>query len=204
MTARFARLYDLPVPPSRAAQSIQRAMLPGLDDVVCAYDCLGLYGRIPDLEAIESLIRDLPDEVAPGIAVPVCFELGHDLQTVSDHLQITPHDLILAFLAPTYYCFAVGFTPGFPYLGYLDDRITGQPRLSQPRAHTEPGSVGITGRQTGIYPNDTPGGWPIIARCPRTVVDLPNDYFAFEAGIQVRFERIDDADFSRQLGWRLT
>jgi KipI family sensor histidine kinase inhibitor len=204
ITNHFARLFDLPVTPFEAATQLRSANLSGLDDIVGCYDCVGLYGRIPDLNTLETLINPTSTTVATLIEVPACFELGIDLHSVSASVHISLDALIATFLNPIYTCFAVGFTPGFPYLGTLADAIAGIPRLPQPRAKTDPGSIGITGRQTGIYPAITPGGWPIIARCPRVLVDLADDYFAFEAGVQVRFQRIDSIEFGRQSGWRLT
>ena len=204
MTDRFARLHDLPLPPYEVAAQIRAANVTGLDDIVGCYDSVGLYGKIPTLSTLQSLVNFATSAVPVVIEVPACFELGADLSSTSYRLGTSSEDLISTFLSPTYTCFAVGFTPGFPYLGPLADSICGVPRLPQPRRSTEPGSIGITGRQTGIYPSDTPGGWPIIARCPRVLVDLSDDYFAFESGVQVRFQRVDSAEFDRQFGWRLT
>jgi inhibitor of KinA len=204
MTDCFARLYDLPITPFEVATQLRAASLIGLDDIVGCYDCVGLYGQIPELSALQTLINSSAITAPRLLEVPACFELGTDLQSVSESLKMSSDDLIASFLTPTYTCFAVGFTPGFPYLGTLADSISGIPRLPQPRAQTDPGSIGITGLQTGIYPSNTPGGWPIIARCPRILVDLAHDYFAFEAGVQVRFQRIDSPEFDRQSGWRLT
>jgi inhibitor of KinA len=88
-------------------------------------------------------------------------------------------------------------------LGYLPDRLSGVPRLPSPRTRTEPGSVGITGRQTGIYPLTTPGGWPIIGRTPLQIVCVEEAYFPISAGDLVRFEPIDAASFEAMRGARL-
>ena len=203
LTPRFWRLYDLPVPPADAARALRSRSFPWLDDAVAAYDCGGIYGGLQETD-FASLFDAPLTNPAREHTVPVCYELGPDLAMVATKLGLDSEAVVAHHLAKTYRCHAVGFSPGFPYLGYLSDALTGVPRLPQPRIHTEPGSVGITGRQTGIYPSDTPGGWPIIGRCPRTLADLSEGFFAFEAGDEVRFQRIDEDEFRRQLGQRLT
>ena len=78
-----------------------------------------------------------------------------------------------------YTVYAIGFCPGFPYLGYLPDELAGVPRLPAPRLRVEEGSVGLTGRQTGIYTEVRPGGWNIVGRTPLRLVDVACEYFPF-------------------------
>lgn len=104
--------------------------------------------------------------------------------------------------SPEYECFAVGFQPGFPYLGYLPDSLAGLPRLGSPRPRVEAGSVGITGRQTGIYPGGSPGGWRLIGRTPLCIADLQNGFFLFSAGCRVRFLPIDRRQYESMRGGR--
>ncbi len=84
--------------------------------------------------------------------IPVCYELGEDIQEVADQLALTTKEVVQLHISEAYRCYAVGFCPGFPYLGYLPDRLSGISRRSAPRVRIAPGSVAITGRQTGIYP----------------------------------------------------
>ena len=105
--------------------------------------------------------------------------------------------------ATEYTVYAIGFCPGFPYLGYLPAPLCGVPRLASPRLRVEPGSVGLTGRQTGIYTEARPGGWNLIGRTPLVLVDVADGYFPLRTGDRVRFEPIDRADFVRLEGRRL-
>src|SRR5438477_375224 len=98
---------------------------------------------------------------------------------------------------------AVGFVPGFPYLGYLPPELCGVPRLATPRVRVEPGSVGVTGRQTAIYPRPSPGGWNLIGRTPLVIVDVAAGFFPLRVGDRVRFARIDDRRFRELEGERL-
>src|SRR5207248_2091760 len=103
-----------------------------------------------------------------------------------------------------YVTYAIGFCPGFPYLGYLPERLCGVSRLESPRLRVEPGSVGLTGRQTGIYTEARPGGWSLIGRTPLTLVGVESSYFPLRTGDRARFVRIDELEFERRRGERLT
>ena len=105
--------------------------------------------------------------------------------------------------ATEYTVCAIGFCPGFPYLGYLPDALCGVPRLPAPRLRVEAGSVGLTGRQTGIYTEPRPGGWNLIGQTPLELVDVAAGYFPLRTGDRVRFERIDQGEFRRLVGQRL-
>src|SRR5207244_10203223 len=91
-------------------------------------------------------------------------------------------DVIRLHTATPYTVYAIGFVPGFPYLGYLPPELCGVGRLPSPRVRVEPGSVGLTGRQTGIYPLARPGGWNLIGRTPLTVVDVADGFFPLRVG----------------------
>jgi biotin-dependent carboxylase-like uncharacterized protein len=99
------------------------------------------------------------------VEIPVVYggEEGPDLEWSAKHLGISPEELVRRHTAVDYRVFMVGFTPGFPYLGRMDESIA-LPRLPEPRPRVAAGSVGIGGSQTGIYPWETPGGWRILGR----------------------------------------
>jgi len=82
--------------------------------------------------------------------------------------------------------------------------LCGVGRLASPRMRVEPGSVGLTGRQTGIYPLARPGGWNIIGRTPLVIVDVAASFFPLRVGDTVRFTRIDEAEFRKLEGERLS
>jgi inhibitor of KinA len=115
-----------------------------------------------------------------------------------------PADEIIRLHSETEYTvYAIGFCPGFPYLGYLPPALCGVPRLDSPRKQLEAGSVGLTGRQTGIYTEPRPGGWNIIGRTPLELVNVADGYFPLRTGDKVKFTRIDEKEFDRLKGKRL-
>ena len=90
-------------------------------------------------------------------------EYGPDLDFVARKAGITEDEVVRIHTSKEYFCYMLGFTPGFAYLGNLDDRIVA-PRLETPRLKVPAGSVGIAGNQTGFYGVESPGGWRIIGR----------------------------------------
>ena len=102
-----------------------------------------------------------------------------------------------------YDVFAIGFLPGFPYAGYLPPALTGLPRRESPRLRVPAGSVAIAGRQTGIYPGESPGGWHLLGRTPLCIVDLDEGYFPIRAGDRIRFQPISAAEFEARRHERL-
>src|SRR5262249_17504461 len=102
-----------------------------------------------------------------------------------------------------YTVYAIGFCPGFPYLGYLPPALTGVPRIPSPRLRVEAGGGGPAGRQTGLHPPARPGGWDLIGDTPLQLVSVEDGYFPLRPGDRVRFERIDEAEYKRLKGERL-
>jgi inhibitor of KinA len=135
--------------------------------------------------------------------LPCCYELNLDLVRVAERTGLSPDDVIQLHTATDYVVYAIGFCPGFPYLGYLPPELCGVPRLPTPRLRVEPGSVGVTGRQTGVYPMTRPGGWNIIGRTPLVLADPAAEYFPLRVGDRVRFVRIDEHEFRHREGERL-
>jgi inhibitor of KinA len=191
-----------------------RAAAPGwLADVVPAYasvgvffdpDRVGIGGVVSWLQAVGMNPTARRDESPPRSHVlPVCYEMQLDLGRVVEATGLSADEVIAQHAGAEYTLYAVGFVPGFPYLGYLPDRLSGVGRLPSPRVRVEPGSVGLTGRQTGVYPLARPGGWNLIGRTPLTLADVAAGYFPLRVGDRVRFERIDEAEFRRRQGERL-
>jgi inhibitor of KinA len=195
---------------ARFAAAVQAANPAWLHDLVPAYASVGIFfdaNIIRPLE-VQDWLAALPvsvhsESVTRSAAIPVCYEFQLDTSRVCEQTGLTPADVIRLHTSAVYTVYAIGFVPGFPYLGYLPEQLCGVPRLQTPRVRVEPGSVGLTGRQTGIYPLARPGGWNLIGRTPITIVDLADDYFPLRVGDQIRFERIDDLEFSRLEGERL-
>jgi len=135
--------------------------------------------------------------------IPCCYELQLDLAKVAEHLGLSADEIIRLHSDTEYTVYAIGFCPGFPYLGYLHDKLCGVPRLESPRPRVDAGSVGLTGRQTGIYTEPRPGGWNIIGRTPLELVHVADGYFPIRTGDKVRFMPINEAEFRRLLGQRI-
>ena len=196
----------------RFAEAVRAAALPGRLDVVQAYASVAVFydlGRTT-FAAVADALRRL-DAAATDFApppprsheLPCCYELQLDLARVAEHTGLDADEVIRLHTATEYTVYAIGFCPGFPYLGYLPPELSGVPRLAAPRLRVEPGSVGLTGRQTGVYPLARPGGWNLIGRTPLVLADPAAGYFPLRVGDRVRFRRIDEDEFHRLHGERL-
>jgi inhibitor of KinA len=184
-----------------------------LVDVVQAYASVAVFFDLEQITysgAAAVLDRLAAQDAASGANpvmrlhhIPCCYELELDLARVVEHTGLKAEEAIHQHAAMQYVVYAIGFCPGFPYLGYLPASLSGMPRLPAPRLRLEAGSVGLTGRQTGIYTEPRPGGWNIIGRTPLELVHVVDGYFPLRTGDQVQFTRIDEAEFGRLLGERL-
>ena len=109
---------------------------------------------------------------------------------------MTPDEVIELHASVTYIVYFLGFVPGFAYLGELPEALA-TPRLDSPRRSTPPGSVGIAGNQTGVYPFATPGGWRLIGRTPISMFRADREAMSFlSMGDRVRFTPISAAQFA--------
>lgn len=194
----------------RFAAAVQSAAPPWLHDVVPAYASVGVYfdaDAVRTAEVVRWLealpVTDTGVSAGTRHVIPVCYELGPDLGAVAEFLRMPPEEVIRRHTAVEYTVYAVGFVPGFPYLGHLPAELCGVPRLASPRVRVEPGSVGLTGRQTGVYPLARPGGWHLIGRTPLVLVDVADDYFPLRVGDTVRFEPISEGEYRRREGNKL-
>lgn len=136
-------------------------------------------------------------EKGVGIIIPVCYgrDFGPDLDNVVHHTGLTEEEIINRHSSPDYYCYMLGFTPGFSYLGGMDETIA-TPRLKEPREKIPAGSVGIAGKQTGIYPIDSPGGWQLIGRTPLRMFDAGHEPPTLvDAGLWIRFQPISEEEY---------
>ena len=194
---------------ARFAEAVRGFHAPWLLDVVLAYVTVAVFYDLDqiDYEVVAGTLRNLRLPRAPEAGklhiVPCCYERQLDLNRVAETTGLAPDEVIRLHHSLDYAVFAVGFSPGFPYLGYLPEPLAGVPRLEQPRVRVEPGSVGIAGKQTGIYPGATPGGWNVIGQTPLELVNIVDGYFPIRPGDQVRFRRIDETEFKQLKGQRL-
>lgn len=123
---------------------------------------IGLYLRKADTRPV---VKQTADVVIKHI--PICYDplFGLDIADVAGMHDIAVDDVASLHTSVTYKCYMNGFMPGFPYLGEVPALLR-TPRLDKPRLKVPAGSIGIAESQTGIYPNESPGGWRIIGRTP--------------------------------------
>lgn len=135
------------------------------------------------------------------VIIPVCYggEFGPDLPFVAKHTGLSEEEVVRIHTSRAYRVYMLGFLPGFPYLGGMDERLS-TPRLETPRTRIPAGSVGIAGSQTGFYPLESPGGWRIIGRTPIKAFDPFSDTpFLLAPGDFVQFRSIVEAEYRRLL-----
>jgi KipI family sensor histidine kinase inhibitor len=184
------------------AGAVRRMRIAGVRDVISTYRSVAVHfdPLQTDQEVVaQALIRasEEPAEspAATMIEVPVNYggEDGPDLEDVASLSGLSPGEVIARHAGRTYRVFMLGFTPGFAYLGSVDERIA-VPRRNNPRVRVRAGSVGLAGRQTGIYPHESPGGWQIIGVTSIEAFDPNRPVPAlFAPGDHVRFVPVSPA-----------
>ncbi len=144
----------------------------------------------------------LPESAKNIVEIPVCYggEYGPDLEYVAQYNHLTPEEVIAIHSGSEYLCYMIGFCPGFPYLGGMDERIA-TPRKETPRLAIPARSIGIAGKQTGGYPISTPGGWQLIGRSAVEMYDASAETpTLLKAGDFVRFRSITAAEYKEIRG----
>ena len=152
---------------------------------------------IPELTAMDTGLDDKSLPEPDVVELPVCYhpDLGPDLTHVAGVHGLTPEEVVDIHTGSFYPIYMIGFTPGFPYLGGLDERLH-TPRLSSPRTHVPAGSVGIANNQTGIYPIASPGGWQLIGQCPVKLFDPESETpILLKAGSLLKFRAVSMDEF---------
>mgnify|MGYP001233072894 FL=1 len=126
-----------------------------------------LKNKISELNDIYTKLRIVQKQVFNKWEIPVCYEFkfGNDLDYLENSLSIKKEEIISLHYSSEYLVYNLGFLPGFLYLGGLNKKIH-HPRKENPTLEVPKGAVGIGGSQTGIYPNNSPGGWYIIGNSP--------------------------------------
>lgn len=161
--------------------------VPAYASLLCQYD-----SDVTDAGRLEDSIRQLEGRVdasvpsGPIVDIPTRYD-GPDLAGVALETNLTPAGVIEAHAGREYLVYCVGFAPGFTYCGTLPDSLA-VPRLASPRLRVSAGSIGIAGRQTGIYAVESPGGWNLIGRTMLRLFDPAADPPArFRPGDRLRF-----------------
>jgi KipI family sensor histidine kinase inhibitor len=161
--------------------------VPAYASLLCHYD-----PDVTDTDRLEASIRKFEGQVdasvplGPVIDIPTRYD-GPDLADVALKTNLTPAGVIEAHAGREYLVYCVGFAPGFTYCGALPDQLA-VPRLASPRLRVSAGSIGIAGRQTGIYAVESPGGWNLVGRTALRLFDAAADPPArFKPGDRLRF-----------------
>jgi KipI family sensor histidine kinase inhibitor len=190
----------------RLAYALERNPFPGLGEAVPSYRSLLVHYNplrlsSKEVEAFVSETLRQCEETPPLeprlVEIPTVYggEFGPDIEFVAWYRCLSIEKVVQFHSEAIYTVYMLGFSPGFPYLGVLPEAIS-TPRLSTPRKSVPAGSVGIAGRQTGIYPISTPGGWQLIGRTPVTLFDPWREPPALlKPGDRVRFVPISAEEF---------
>ncbi len=188
----------------RATAAIERAELDGVIELVPTYRSLMVHYD-PSLvhpDALQNTILSLDmNEMAESggqriVEIPTLYggDFGPDIGFVAENAGMSESEVITIHSSADYLVYAMGFSPGFPYLGGLDPRLN-TPRLTTPRTLIPGGSVGIAETQTGAYPVASPGGWQLIGRTPLKLFEPESDPPAIiNAGDRVRFVPLANED----------
>jgi inhibitor of KinA len=190
------------------ADAVAAEDVAGVRDVVPTYCSVAVYFD-PLHTSYDRLVAVLEREAShPSLSqwvdrqpvhIPVCYggDFGPDLAEVAAFAHLSQEEVVDIHTSSEYRVFMLGFVAGFAYLGTVDDRIAA-PRHATPRRKVPLGSVGIAGKQTGVYPAETPGGWQIIGRTPIKPFDPRRaEPFLMKAGDLVRFDPIDRANYDQ-------
>ena len=152
---------------------------------------------IDKVKFIQTKMDEMKLPEARVIEIPTLYggEYGPDIEFVAEHNKISLEEVIKIHTSRSYLIYMIGFTPGFPYLGGMNDKIAA-PRLQTPRTKIPVGSVGIAGNQTGIYPIESPGGWQLIGRTPVKLYDpYRKEPVLLNAGDYIKFVQIDENEY---------
>ncbi|MCK1785200.1 allophanate hydrolase subunit 1 [Pseudomonas sp. TNT11] len=187
-----------------ATQRLRQGFGAALVDLVPSYTTLMVHYDLTVLnpaqarELIGQALTDLqPQARGSGHChvLPVWYDLsvGPELILLSQRSGLAVDEVIRRHSAHEYQVFALGFAPGFAFMGLVDECLA-TPRLNTPRKRVAAGSVGIAERQTAAYPVVSPGGWNLIGRTPTQLFDR-DGYSLMQPGDTVRFEAVDHAEF---------
>lgn len=201
-----------------ALDKIRNAQIPGVTEAAAAYTTIAVFydpARVAaagiEPEAVfEWIARQIRQAVSGGsrgrakiesrlIKIPVCYdpEFAFDLDEVARQAALSTKKVVDLHRDAEYRVNCIGFTPGFPFLSGLPAKLA-TPRRAAPRKEIPAGSVAIGGKQTGVYPIKSPGGWNVIGRTPLKLFDPTKDPPALlRAGDRVQFRSITRSEFGR-------
>jgi inhibitor of KinA len=178
-----------------------RNLHPGYCSLLFKFDAMKLEHEELE-EILRGYIKRLEKVALPEprlVEIPVCYggEYGPDLKDVAELHGLTMQRAIEVHVSATYIVYFLGFVPGFAYLGEVAEELA-TPRLATPRRRVAAGSVGIAGRQTGVYPVATPGGWRLLGRTPVKMFQPERaEMSLLSIGDRVRFVAISREQFAK-------
>ena len=193
----------------RLAASLRKEFTTEIDAVVPTYRSLMIYfnplqvSRNEVKQRVEKIYAQVSvaaaaEQQSRVVYIPTCYggEFGPDLPFVASNAGLEPAEVIRIHTSTAYKLYMIGFTPGFPYLGGMSEKIA-TPRLQKPRTCIPAGSVGIAGTQTGLYPMESPGGWQLIGRTPLKVFNpAAANPFLYVAGDYLKFEPVSPEEYA--------
>ncbi|WP_067094685.1 5-oxoprolinase subunit PxpB [Marinomonas atlantica] len=165
------------------------------------FDRFNILKHIHDISTAIDLEK-LSQQAQNEVEIPVYYgsEVGPDLEGIATHCGLSTDEVIQLHCATRYRAYAIGFSPGFAFLGNVPEAIR-MPRKTTPRLKVPQGSVAIAEQQTAVYPSVSPGGWQILGRTPVSLVDWESDSLALiQVGDTVRFKPMSREDFLAQGG----
>ena len=186
---------------------LEKMKIAGVTEIVISYTSLIIYYDIfkttgKDVEStLEGIDLDRLEAQSfeyKLVEIPVCYggEYGPDLELFDDN-GLSPEEVIELHSDKEYLVYMLGFMPGFPYLGGLDEKLF-KARLDNPRTSIPAGSVGIGGKQTGMYPFTSPGGWNLLGRTPIPLFDEKREpQILYEAGDRIIYKSIDEEEYEQ-------
>lgn len=198
---------------------IEKHVFEGFVECVPAYQNLTVYYNpyivylsnredtaLTPFHKVSAYINDLVKQLDKGesfeertVTIPVLYggEYGPDLEHVANYHDLSVEEVIRIHSEGDYLVYMIGFAPGFPFIGGMSEQIA-TPRKESPRLAIDPGSVGIAGKQTGVYSLETPGGWQIIGRTPINLF-LPEQSppTLLQSGDKIQFESISAEEYAR-------
>ncbi len=197
------RVYAFADVLNERAPGWMRELVPTYRSLLVHYD-----PYVIDFGAVEDFLAEIAGSMTTATRVstrttlvyelPTAYggELGPDLDAVASNAGLSVADVIDIHSSTAYRVFMIGFSPGFPYLGGMDERIA-TPRLATPRTRVPAGSVGIAEAQTGVYPTASPGGWQLIGRTPVRLFDPErNPPSVLQPGHFVRFVPVEPGRYA--------
>ena len=176
--------------------------VPSYRSLMILYDpaLILFHELVEELRQLESQLESAVLPEARIVEVPVVYggAFGPDIAFVAEHHGLSESEVITLHSGRDYLVYMLGFTPGFCYLGGMSEQLE-TPRLAEPRTKIPAGSVGIAGKQTGMYPIDSPGGWQLIGRTPLRLFEPQREPpVLINAGDYVRFVPIDEDEYERK------